>query len=415
MISSTPTITDAGKNLLLRAVIGEKIVFTRYKIGNGTDETTGTSAMVDLVNPIVEFPISEYIVENGFAKITGRFDSTYITTDFRWKETGLFCKGEDDTEVLFAYSNNGENAGMLKANSTDIVAEQTVSFIVAVGNAENVTAILSESAVYADKKVVDDHLNNEENPHKVTAEQVGLGKVPNVSTNEQMPTYTVPGNMENLQSGERMDTAFGKIAKAVSVIIGHLSNKKNPHGVTAEQISAAGKEHTHSVTDLISGVLGIARGGTGVTSYSALREKLGLGSDTGVLSIEDGGTGASDVEGALVNLCAARYSIGAHEGLNGAGETYACKLTFDFTPIVVFVASEDDGRIGVFINPCNQGFSIGGTLAQGGHISILNSAWDDEDFSLTWYFDTKNSTDTTAIEKQLNGTGNYLYFALGGN
>ena len=297
MISIAPTITEAGRNLQIRAIAGETITFTRFKIGNGELADADISALVDLINPLVEFPINEMDKsETGYIKLTGNFDSTYITSDFRWRELGVFCKGEDDIEVLYAYSNDGENAGMLKANSTDVVAEQTVSLVIAVGNATSVTAILSASALYASKTEFDAHLK-EKNPHKVTKEQVGLGEVPNVSTNNQTPTYTLPKVETELQSGEPMGTAFGKIAKAIKSFIAHLSNTSNPHKNTAKGIGAAEAEHTHSAADITQGVLGTGRGGTGVTTYPSLRSKLGLGNSSGALGEGYGGTGVSSLTG----------------------------------------------------------------------------------------------------------------------
>lgn len=82
------------------------------------------------------------------------------------------------------------------------------------------------------------HLTNTSNPHKVTKSQVGLGNVPNVSTDNQTPTFTVASTLENVKSGEKMSVLFGKIMKAIASLISHLSNKSNPHGVTASQAGA---------------------------------------------------------------------------------------------------------------------------------------------------------------------------------
>ena len=299
MISVAPTITDAGKNLLLRAIAGETITFTRFKIGNGELADADASALVDLLNPLVEFPINEIDKSSSkYVKLTGTFDSTFITSDFRWKELGIFCKGEDGKEVLYAYSNDGENAGMLKANSTEVVAEQSISLVIAIGNAENVTAILSESVLYVSKEEFEAHIKDRENPHKVTKEQVGLGNVPNVSTNNQTPTYTLPNQTVNLISGETLDIALGKIARAVISLILHITDyTSNPHKISAEKIGAAKEEHTHSTANIISGVLGIARGGTGVNSYQNLRSKLGLGQNLSALEEKYGGTGVSSLSG----------------------------------------------------------------------------------------------------------------------
>lgn len=267
MISVAPTITDAGKNLLLRAIGGEAITFTRFKIGNGELSETEIADMLDLINPLVEFAINEIDTsQKGFVKLTGTFDSTYITSDFRWRELGIFCKGEDGTEVLYAYSNDGANAGMLKANAADVVAEQTVALVIAVGDATNVTAILSESVLYAPKTEFDAHVANEENPHKTTAGQVGLGNVPNVATNDQTPTYNLEVTEKELVSGEKLSTAFGKIAKAVKSLIAHLKNEDNPHNLEPDSIGAAAEEHEHSAADITSGALSPQRGGTGISS-----------------------------------------------------------------------------------------------------------------------------------------------------
>lgn len=85
------------------------------------------------------------------------------------------------------------------------------------------------------------HKADTNNPHKVTAEQVGLGNVPNKATNDTAPTYTVASTLTALTSGERMAVAFGKIAKAIADFISHLGNKTNPHGVTASQTGAIPK------------------------------------------------------------------------------------------------------------------------------------------------------------------------------
>ena len=89
------------------------------------------------------------------------------------------------------------------------------------------------------KTSVDEHIENKANPHCVTKSQVGLGNVPNVTTDNQTPTHTTASTLAALTSGETLKTAFGKIAKAITELISHLSNKNNPHGVSASQIGAA--------------------------------------------------------------------------------------------------------------------------------------------------------------------------------
>lgn len=82
----------------------------------------------------------------------------------------------------------------------------------------------------------DAHAASKANPHAVTKAQVGLGNVPNLATNDQTPTYTEAASLELLSSGEKLSTAFGKLARAVRSLSGHLLAMDNPHGVTKSQV-----------------------------------------------------------------------------------------------------------------------------------------------------------------------------------
>ena len=71
--------------------------------------------------------------------------------------------------------------------------------------------------------------------------EIDKSNVPNVSTNNQTPTYSVNSTLVNLVSGEKLHVAFGKIAKAIKELIAHLAAKANPHSVTAAQVGALTK------------------------------------------------------------------------------------------------------------------------------------------------------------------------------
>lgn len=80
--------------------------------------------------------------------------------------------------------------------------------------------------------------------HSHSASETGLGNVPNVTTNDQTPTYDVSSDIANLTSGEKLSVAFGKIAKAISSLIAHLNSTANPHKVTKTQVGLGNVDNT---------------------------------------------------------------------------------------------------------------------------------------------------------------------------
>lgn len=123
------------------------------------------------------------------------------------------------------------------------------------------------------------HGANKENPHGVTKRQVGLENVPNVATNDQTPTYTEATDVTALTSGEKLSTAFSKIAKAILSLISHLSDTVG-HITSTERTNwddANSKKHSHSnktvldnttasyTTDEKSKLSGIASGANAYT------------------------------------------------------------------------------------------------------------------------------------------------------
>lgn len=275
-MTQTPIVTTAGASLLIRAMNGEILQFTRFKVGNGSlpSGSDGT-ALTDLINAQITFGIVETDDTNeGYLTVKGRFSSDDVPAQMLYRELGLFAMGEDGVEVLYCYANDGDKAGVLLPTGDTVYTQHDVTFVVAIGQAEHVTATLVPDMIYAAKADLDAHVADTNNPHGVTAAQIGLGNVQNVSTNNQTPTYTDAESPAALSSGERISVAFGKISAAVKALISHLSDKNNPHAVTAAQAGAAATMHTHGASDISSGTLSVERGGTGVSDETSLKNLI---------------------------------------------------------------------------------------------------------------------------------------------
>lgn len=311
-------LTPSGKDLLLRAIAGEaQINFAAIQFGNGTNAGENASA---LSNPLLKAEITNCKIEDIFVTLTAIFNNSEILVGFRATELGVWTDDPDNegTPLLYAYEYTKEAEADYIPSSTDKVLETQQDVLVYIGDAVNVTASISQSMVYASKAEFDAFAARRDNPHNVTADQVGLGNVPNVETNDQTPTYTAANVLGNLISGEKLSTAFGKIAKAVSSLIDHINAVgKNVHKETPESIKAAPAEHQHSTNDITAGTLGVARGGLGAGTLAAGGLLKGNGTDAvttltgtgavyattsgspkfGTLPVTAGGTGQTKLTG----------------------------------------------------------------------------------------------------------------------
>ena len=83
---------------------------------------------------------------------------------------------------------------------------------------------------------------------EVLKENAQLGNVPNVTTNNQTPTWSMSSVLSNIISGETLTVIMGKISKAINDIISHIGNKSNPHSVTKSQIGLGNVENKSGAT-----------------------------------------------------------------------------------------------------------------------------------------------------------------------
>lgn len=163
---------------------------------------------------------------------------------------------------------NTTNYGLNKPEATEFynIEVQNDNMDIIDGKMKEIENVSSEA-----NEGIAEHIANKDNPHEVTKDDVGLGNVPNVGTNNQTPTYTVPTDMAELSSGEKLSAAFGKIAKAVSSLISHLASTSNPHSVTKSQLSLGNVENKSSATirgELTSSNVTTALGYTPIKSAS---------------------------------------------------------------------------------------------------------------------------------------------------
>ena len=139
------SVTKKGYNLLAESIATKKpITFTKVVVGDGDDTGLDINTMIGLVSPKMELPIGngekggdgEYVIQAVLSNKT-------LEHSFFPKEVGLFAKCGDGEEVLYSYSNGGNNVGLMPDKNTPINAE-IYNIRTKIGNATNITFVTSD-------------------------------------------------------------------------------------------------------------------------------------------------------------------------------------------------------------------------------------------------------------------------------
>ena len=139
------SVTKKGYNLLAESIATKKpITFTKVVVGDGDDTGLDINTMTGVVSPKMELPIGngekggdgEYVIQAVLSNKT-------LEHSFFPKEVGLFAKCGDGEEVLYSYSNGGNNVGLMQAKNTPINAE-IYNIRTKIGNATNITFVTSD-------------------------------------------------------------------------------------------------------------------------------------------------------------------------------------------------------------------------------------------------------------------------------
>ena len=198
--------------------------------------------------------------------------------------------------------------------------------------------------------------------------------------------------------------------------------------ITTAGIGAAPASHTHEATDITSGVLPLARGGTGGASAAAGLYQLvnnttslnasGL-STTDCFGIADVSAGdAKKLQlGQLTtylinNLGAARIQTGSYVGTGTYGSSNPCSLTFGFSPqLFILFGKPNKNSDYANMNIAIKGASNLGFIFSSGSNPITAES---KRITYTWGSKTLNWYAEWSEDAQMNGAGvTYNWLAAG--
>lgn len=157
-------ITAKGYNLLAESIATKKaVVFTKVVVGNGDDSGKNISQMTNVISPKMTLPVSSAIKDgDGQYMITATLSNSTVEEGFFPKEVALFAKIDGGEEVMYSYTNGGNQVGYVPDKNTPIDSE-IYKIRTKIGNARNITFIVSDDT-YITKGELNKH-NADANAH----------------------------------------------------------------------------------------------------------------------------------------------------------------------------------------------------------------------------------------------------------
>ena len=174
---NTPVITNAGINIINRAINGENLEFSSIKIGDGT--YTGSDDLkifTELIGYKNTFNISAASVDGNVLKINATVSNENVSVGYQIKEVGIYGKvGNQETLIAIATAINPD----FLADRTSAPVTIIMEFYLTIDRASEINFTYSiPDGVYVDIRTFDTELKNIENRINQKLKKVTVVEVP---------------------------------------------------------------------------------------------------------------------------------------------------------------------------------------------------------------------------------------------
>ena len=233
-------ITTAGEGLLARASAGEGLTLTEVWVGKGAVESAGAAkALTALLDPVAKATSTTPAVAGGQISMLVEYRNDMgggLEEGFTLSEFGVMAKVGDDAPALLYYAALGDRAQPVPPIAEGLDVHR---FPVAVGVTGEVEVSLEYPAgVWVTHEELEEAMAGIDLSGYVKAAEKGKpGGVATLGPDGKVPAGQLP-KMD-------YDPA-GSAAAVQQALTAHTGNKNNPHAVTAEQVGAFTKEETAS-------------------------------------------------------------------------------------------------------------------------------------------------------------------------
>lgn len=249
MSFTAPIMTTAGRTLQARVNAGEtRLRFTRIVMGSGDLGAQTIEALTNVIASKADITISS--VTRADQTVTAKcfFNNAETQTGFYWKEVGLFAENPNDpnnraADILYCYQNAGALAEYIPSASSAYI-EKTISIATTISSTATVVIGITPGS-YVDVETFMSHVDDHNNPHEVTAEQVGAAPTVHTHTAATQSTagfmsaadkqkldgiaagannYTLPDATTQAKGGVKVGTGINVSSGTISVKYGTASD-----------------------------------------------------------------------------------------------------------------------------------------------------------------------------------------------
>lgn len=233
-------ITTAGEGMLARASAGEGLTLTEVWVGKGAVESAGAAkALTALLDPVAKATSTTPAVAGGQISMLVEYRNDMgsgLEEGFTLSEFGVMAKVGDDAPTLLYYAALGDRAQPVPPIAEGLDVHR---FPVAIGVTGEVEVSLEYPAgVWVTHEELEEAMAGIDLSGYVKAAEKGKpGGVATLGPDGKVPAGQLP-KMD-------YDPA-GSAAAVQQALTAHTGNKNNPHAVTAGQVGAFTKEETAS-------------------------------------------------------------------------------------------------------------------------------------------------------------------------
>ena len=168
-------LTTAGRLALSKVqASGKTLNFSKFAFGDGQLNGSLEIERTALINQKDTQPITRLRVNGDNTVTVGTKRPGNAVGGYYLREIGLFATDPDNNnaEILYGYANAGNDAQYLPTTGGAEIVEKTINVIISIANGTSITATVSTGTAVTPEEFAA-HVDDNDNPHEVTAEQVG--------------------------------------------------------------------------------------------------------------------------------------------------------------------------------------------------------------------------------------------------